>query len=79
MAAIPVGEMRYRSSEPTEIPATRFVKSVPYVEIEVLRAAISALIPSCPPEAQRPRRREVPSVMAAGMASVGWLVELPPC
>jgi hypothetical protein len=44
-----------------------------------LRAVISASIPPCPPEAQRPSKRDVSSAMAAGIACVGSLVELPPC
>lgn len=44
-----------------------------------LRAVISAWKGPSPPEAQRPSSREVFSAMAAGMADVGSLVELPPC
>ena len=79
MAAIPVGLTLYRSSLPTEIPTTKSVKAEPYVVIAVLRAVISAEKKPSPPEAQRPRRRVVPSAIAAGMAEIGSFVELPPC
>ncbi len=40
---------------------------------------ISACSAPSPPEAQRPSSRVVSSAMAAGIACVGSLVELPPC
>ena len=43
------------------------------------RAVISACTPASPPEAHIPRRRVVSWAMAAGIADVGSLVELPPC
>ena len=55
------------------------MKEVPHVEMADLSAVISASMSPSPPEAQRPRRRDVSSAMAAGMACVGSLVELPPC
>lgn len=58
---------------------TRFVNSVPHLEMAELRAISSALIWFCPPEAQIPRRRVVSEAMAAGIASIGSFVELPPC
>jgi hypothetical protein len=76
--SIPVGEIRYRSSLPTDSPTTRSVKDVPYFSIAAVRAEISLFTWVCPPDAHIPRRRDVSSVMAAGMAAIGSDV-VPPC
>lgn len=77
LAAIPVGEFLYKSSDPTEIPTTRLVNSVPYCSIAAVRAAISAATPAAPPDAHKPRRRVVSEAIAAGIAEVGPVVS--PC
>ena len=77
LAAIPVGEFLYKSSDPTEIPTTRLVKSVPYCVMAALRALISAETPEAPPDAHNPRRRVVSAAIAAGIAEVGSVVA--PC
>jgi len=51
----------------------------PYCAMADFKAVISACMPPSPPEAHRPKRRDVPEEMAAGIAEVGSLVELPPC
>ena len=46
MFEIPVTEIRYRSSDPTEIPTTLLVNAVPNCVIAFFRAVISFVNPS---------------------------------
>lgn len=76
---IPVGEIRYRSSEPTLIPTTRLVKAEPSVEMAVWMAVISFWMVPAPDEAQRPRRRVTSWSMAAWKALMGELAVFGAC
>jgi hypothetical protein len=74
----PVGELRYRSSLPTEMPTTRSVRAAPCVVMAAFRAASSLATMLSPAEHQMPRRRVVLVAMAAGMAEMG-AEAVPPC
>lgn len=77
-AAMPCGELRYRSSLPIEMPSTMLAKSSPYFWMAAFRAVISFAKAASPADAQRPSRSDVLVVMAAGMAEMGSLA-VPPC
>jgi hypothetical protein len=74
----PVGELRYRSSLPTEMPTTRSAKGAPCVAMAAFRAVSSLATMVSPAEHQMPRRRVVLVAMAAGMAEMG-AEAVPPC
>lgn len=58
------------------MPTTSEVKAVPYWSM-ALRRAVSSFSMACgPPETQRPSRRDVRVLMAAGMA---WTTSLAVC
>lgn len=77
-AAMPCGELRYKSSLPIEIPSTILAKLVPYCLMAASRARISLAKAASPADAQRPSSSEVLVLMAAGMAEMGSLA-VPPC
>ena len=60
------------------MPSTMLLNSSPYCSMAALRALISLSKEASPPEAHRPRSREVLVLMAAGMAEMGSLA-VPAC